>query len=154
MASDFVTSSIGSITSDLLSQIESLEVPPNIDPQLLALWRERERKSAENQQPSPKPNPQFGRKLNRLFAAYIGITVMCLVIVLGLVQHQESANILQNACIAFLIYAVIGFFVGCIAEYCINDSVETLLREIVRRSNEHSAEQPDASADLSETENR
>jgi tetrahydromethanopterin S-methyltransferase subunit C len=64
---------------------------------------------------------------------------MCLVIILGFVQQRETMQILQNACISFLVYTIIGFFVGCIAEYCISNSVETMLREIIRRSDEAAA---------------
>jgi len=121
--------------SEFLAQFESLEIPPNIDPKLLALWLEREREAIENSLgKQKKPKFKYGRKLNRLFAAYIGIVVLCLAIVLGLVQQKETIEILNFACQAFLIYTVIGFFAGCIVEYCVNDSVETLLREIIRRS--------------------
>jgi hypothetical protein len=126
--------------SEFLAQFESLEIPPNIDPKLLALWLEREREAIENSQgKQKKPKSKYGRKLNRLFAAYIGIVVLCLAIVLGFVQQKETMEILNFACQAFLVYTVIGFFVGCIAEYCVNDSVETLLREIIRRSDETAA---------------
>ncbi|MDR0520225.1 MAG: hypothetical protein LBH00_00050 [Planctomycetaceae bacterium] len=117
------------------SQFEALEIPPNIDPQLLAIWLEREQAEIDRKKRKHEQPPKLsGRKLNRLFAAYIGITVMCISIMLGLVQHREASSILQTTCIVFLIYTVAGFFVGMIAERCVADSVETLLRDIVRRS--------------------
>ncbi|MDR1270060.1 MAG: hypothetical protein LBK82_11105 [Planctomycetaceae bacterium] len=130
-----------SVASDFLAQLESLEIPPNIDPKLLALWLERERETIKNQEKSKKkPKSKFQhRKLSRLFAAYIGIIVFCFAIVLGFVQQKETFEILNNACLSFLVYVVIGFFVGLVAEYCVNDSVETLLREIIRRSDEAAA---------------
>jgi H+/gluconate symporter-like permease len=132
------------IISGFQAQLESLEIPPNIDPKLLALWLEREREAVENQEKSKKLKSKSKskyqhRKLNRLFAAYVGIIIFCLTIILGFVQQKETIEILNNACLSFLIYTVIGFFVGCVAEYCVNDSVETLLREIIRRSDEAAA---------------
>ena len=122
--------------TSLLEQFESLEIPKNIDPRLLELWLYREREELGSQDESVrKPIKAQGRRLTWLFAAYIGIVVMCLVIVLGLIQGKETNDILLFACQAFLLYTIIGFGVGWIAEYCVTDSVETLLREIVRRSN-------------------
>ena len=123
----------------LQAEFEALYVPPNIDPRLLALWIEREQARFERnrqkqiQPPSPK---EGGRSLLRLFPAYIGIAVMCFSVILGLIQRQETLALLQTACIAFLIYTIIGFFVGMIAERCVSDSVETLLRDVVKRSRE------------------
>jgi hypothetical protein len=130
------------VLSDFQAQLESLEIPPNIDPKLLALWLEREREAIENQEKAKKPKLKSKyryRKLNRLFAAYVGIIVFCLTIILGFIQQKETIEILNNACLSFLVYTVIGFFVGSVAEYCVNDSVETLLREIIRRSDEAAA---------------
>ena len=116
-------------------QFEALEIPSNIDPRLLALWMQREEEEIERRKRKDvKPPRKKGRKLDRLFAAYIGIAVMCLSVVLGLIQGLDPTNILQVTCIVFLVYTVIGFFVGIIAERCVGDSVESLLREIVTRS--------------------
>ena len=116
-------------------QFEALDIPSNIDPHLLALWTQREQEEIERRQRKYiEPPTKNGRKLERLFAAYIGIAVMCLSVVLGLIQGFEPTAILQTTCIVFLVYTVIGFFVGIIAERCVDDSVESLLREIVKRS--------------------
>jgi len=121
----------------LQAQFEALEIPPGIDPQLLALWMEREQEEIERKQRKYiKPPKKYGRSLNRLFAAYIGIAVMCLSVVLGLIQGHDTTTILKTTCIVFLMYTIIGAFVGIIAERCVNDSVETLLRDIVKRSRE------------------
>ena len=118
------------------TEFEALYVPPNIDPQLLALWIEREEAAIERRQrKAPPPSREPGRNLVRLFPAYIGIAVMCVAVILGLIQNHETTAILQTACIVFLIYTFIGIFVGMIAERCVNDSVETLLRDIIQRSN-------------------
>ena len=124
--------------SAMQAEFEDLYIPPNIDPHLLALWIEREQEKIERAQKktAPPQQKQGGRSLIRLFPAYIGITVMCLTIILGLLQFRETTAILQMACIAFLAYTCIGLFVGVIAERCVNDSVETLLRDIVKRSRE------------------
>lgn len=122
--------------ASLREQFEALEIPPNIDPRLLALWLQREQEELERQSRTKKPKQDRTRhgRLDRLFAAFIGVAVMCLVIVLGLVQGHEPQTILRHACLAFLAYTILGFVAGCIAEYCVSDSVETLLREIVKRS--------------------
>ena len=122
----------------LQAEFDSLYIPPNIDPHLLALWVEREQNKIERakKKQAPQRYKQIGCRLTRLFPAYIGISVMCLAIILGLLQCQETQAILQMACVVFLAYTCLGLFAGLIAERCVNDSVETLLRDIVHRSRE------------------
>ena len=122
--------------SAMQAEFENLYIPPNIDPHLLALWIEREQNKIERatRKPAQPQQKQCGRNLTRLFPAYIGISVMCLAIILGLLQCRETVAILQMACVAFLVYTFIGLFIGVIAERCVNDSVETLLRDIVKRN--------------------
>lgn len=130
--------------ASLQAQFEALEIPPNIDPYLLALWMRREQDEIDRKKRKYiKPPQKHGRNLNRLFAAYIGIACMCLAVILGLIQNQETTTILKTTCIAFLIYTIIGFFVGMIAEHCVSDSVETLLRDIVNRSRNLSEQKTD-----------
>ncbi len=122
-----------------MEQLDALEVPSNIDPVLLALWRERE--LAEWQKQSRQNESAIARKapirsLGRLFAAFVGVSAMCLIIVLGLIHGRESGDILISACQVFLFYTVLGYFVGWVAEKCVQDSVETLLREIIRRGDQ------------------
>jgi len=137
----------------LQAQFEALDIPSNIDPHLLALWMQREQDEIERKKRKyVKPPRKYGRSLNRLFAAYIGIAVMCLAVVLGLIQGLEPTAILKTACIAFLIYTIIGAFVGLIAERCVNDSVETLLRDIVNRSREAGRQAIEAENGLPATE--
>ncbi|GHT25352.1 hypothetical protein FACS189419_10170 [Planctomycetales bacterium] len=120
---------------ELQAQFDALEIPPNIDPRLLEIYLQREQDEIERKRKRYiSPPPKYGRKLSQMFAAYIGIGVMCLSIVLGLVQGKEPADILHTTCIVFLLYTIAGFFTGVIAEHCVTDSVETLLREIVARS--------------------
>jgi len=127
-----------SLGAAMLAEFDSLHFPPNIDPQLLVLWIEREKAVIERRQQKDPPTPPWepGRSLVRLFPAYIGITVMCLAVLLGLIQNHDTNTILKTACIAFLIYSIIGIFVGLIAERCVNESVETLLRDIIKRSHQ------------------
>lgn len=121
----------------LSAAFESLEIPPGIDPKLLQIWLEREREEVEKNNEVPrKENVRRGRQLSILFAAYIGITVMCLTIALGFLQEKEPAEILAQTCRMFLCYCAAGFVVGKVTERCINESAETLLREIVRRCKE------------------
>lgn len=120
-------------------QLEALEIPAHIDPRLLALWLEREREELEKSQKEPnasRSKSRQGRKLTRLFAACVGVMALCVVIVLGLLQGKESGEILIGACKTFLFYTILGFCAGWIAESCVRDSVETMLREIIRRSDE------------------
>ena len=125
-------------TASLSAQFEALDIPSNIDPALLALWIQRERDEIDRKERRTvkRPPVKCGHSLNRLFSAYIGIAVMCLSIVLGLIQGLEPTDILRTTCIVFLVYAVIGFFVGVIVEHYVSDSVESLLRDIVKRSRE------------------
>ena len=123
----------------LQAEFEALHIPPNIDPRLLELWVEREQAEIERKRKKKDPPlvpKKCGRSLARLFPAYIGIAVMCLSIVVGLVQGKEASEILQMACIAFLMYTIIGFFVGLVMERCVNESVEVLLREVIKRNNQ------------------
>lgn len=123
--------------SSYLEQLEALEIPENIDPVLLALWREREEAEVRRQMKASGPiqaKTSSGRSLCRLFAAFIGVTALCLVILLGLLNGREPGDILTSACQAFLFYCILGFFVGFVAEKCVQDSVESLLREMIRRS--------------------
>ncbi len=117
-----------------LEQLDALEIPQHVDAALLALWRERELAEWErqNRQTRPVRRPAT-RGLTRLFASFLGISAMCLVIVLGLIHGRDSAEILRTACQSFLFYAIFGCFIGWIAEKCVQDSIETLLREILRR---------------------
>lgn len=141
------------VIPDFQTQLESLEIPPNIDPKLLALWLEREQEAIKNQEkPKPPKTKYHHRKLSRLFAAYIGIVLFCLAIILGFVQQKETSEILNDACFCFFVYAVAGFFVGWVIEYCVNDSVETLLREIIRRSKEAAATTVKSNNDLPDQE--
>ena len=121
----------------LQAQFEALDIPPNIDPRLLTLWLQREQDEIGRKKGTLIKSPKtYGRGLGRLFAAYIGIVVMCLTVVLGIIQHLEPTALLQTTCIVFLVYTIFGYFVGIIAEHCVGDSVETLLRDIVHRSRE------------------
>ncbi len=121
----------------------SLEVPANIDPRLLELWFHREREALEKGGTPQKKNISGTRKLTWLFASCTGILVMCMVIVLGLIQGNETDEILKQTCQSFLFYGIAGFFAGWIMECCVIDSVETLLREAVRRSSEAAARKSD-----------
>ncbi|MDR3234074.1 MAG: hypothetical protein LBT46_10505 [Planctomycetaceae bacterium] len=123
--------------SGLQTQLEALEIPLNIDPRLLEIWLRREQDEIARRQKKYVPPPvHYGQKLSLVFAAVVGIGVMCMTIILGLVQGKEPEVILATTCKVFLFYTLAGYFTGIIAEYCVTDSVETLLREIIKRSRE------------------
>ncbi|MDR2346623.1 MAG: hypothetical protein LBE18_11195 [Planctomycetaceae bacterium] len=131
------TDSTANVTSDTMrEQLLSIEIPANIDPRLLELWLYRERQEIERRERKEQKRytKQQGRSLGRIFAAFTGIVVMMLMILLGLIQNKEVNDILINACIAFLVYTIIGFLIGYFVEGCVADSVEVLLREIVKRT--------------------
>ncbi len=134
-----------------VSQFESLAIPDNIDPRLLELWIYREQEEIEkNQRRDEKKESSRHRKLTWLFASYVGIVIMCFAIISGLIQGQETEAILKQTCQAFLVFTIIGFFAGWIIEYCVVDSVESLLREAVKRSQEAAEARRVAEAELIE----
>jgi hypothetical protein len=130
---------------DMREQLSAIEIPANIDSRLLELWLYRERQEIELLERKEKKRyvKPHGRSLGRIFAAFTGIVVMMTMILLGLVQGKEVNEILTSTCIAFLVYTVLGFFVGYFFEGCVSDSVETLLREIVTRSKKNNNDQPE-----------
>jgi hypothetical protein len=132
--------------SDMREQLSAIEIPANIDSRLLELWLYRERQEIELLERKEKKRyvrPR-GRSLGRIFAAFTGIVVMMTMILLGLVQGKEVNEILTNTCIVFLVYTVLGFFVGYFFEGCVSDSVEALLREIVERGKNNNSEQSES----------
>ncbi len=141
------SSAEGISTVSFQELLEKLDIPPNIDPRLLALWIERERNELDKKDKRGEVKKRAKtHSLGGPFAAFVGITAMCLAVLLGIVQGKEAAEILPNACWTFLIYIGIGFFAGLVAEYCVADSVETLLREIIRRGHEAAESIPTAAS--------
>jgi hypothetical protein len=123
---------------EMREQLAAIEIPENIDSRLLELWLYRERQEIESLEKKEKKRytiPQ-GRSLGRIFAAFTGVIVMMAMILLGLIQGKEANDILINVCIAFLVYTIIGFLIGYFVEKCVADSVDSLLREIIKRGNE------------------
>ena len=140
MSSDFNTDYLTreDFSEAFRQELARLEIPHNIDPRLFALWLERENKSFEQKQHeheiAPRQATRPGVSLVPLFGAFLGITVMIVTILLGLVQANEPNDILFLACKTFLGYTLLGCVAGWIAERCVRDSVETMLREIGRRT--------------------
>ncbi|GHT09659.1 hypothetical protein FACS1894170_00560 [Planctomycetales bacterium] len=133
---------------ELQSQLETLQIPSNIDPRLLEIWIQREQAAIDKKKQRYKPpTVRSGRKLSLVFAAVIGVGVMCLSIILGLVQGKETAEILPTTCEVFLFYTIAGYVAGIIAELCVTDSVETILREIVKRTRGEAQEVPETSGE-------
>ena len=119
-------------------ELARLDIPPNIDPRLFALWLERENKAFEQKRHehdvATRQLLRPGVSLIPLLGAFLGITAMIVTILLGIVQANEAKDTLFLACKTFLGYTIIGCFAGWIAERCVRDSVETMLREIARRT--------------------
>lgn len=115
--------------------LSEIEIPENIDPELLNIWLERERRNFINREEPEIPLSQpGGYSLNRTLAAFIGVLGMITTIALGLVRGEASDLLLCSACFSLFFYAGLGFLAGLIAEYCIRESTEVLAREIVTKS--------------------
>lgn len=111
----------------------TFSVPKDMDPVLLETWAERERRE-RGENVEEKPVPKQSQPLFLLFAAYIGVLGMILTILLGLWHGREAPLVLDAAIRNLLLFAAIGAFAGLVAEYAINESVETIVREVVGRS--------------------
>lgn len=117
--------------------LSGVEIPRNIAPELVNLWLERERENFKRQEePELPPNEPTGLSLDRVLAAFIGVIGMIVTIVLGLVRADDMALILRSACFSLVLYSVIGFIAGLIAEHCLRESAEALAREIVVKSDQ------------------
>ncbi|MDR1957481.1 MAG: hypothetical protein LBQ54_00255 [Planctomycetaceae bacterium] len=101
-----------------------------IDPLLLELLQEKTDKA---EQPEPVKPPVIV-KFPVLIAAYIGMAMMILVILLGLLQGSEVDLILTNACHTLLIFYGVGYVVGKILDEVLHESSKAMLREMIRRA--------------------
>lgn len=109
----------------------SIAVPPGVPANLLEAWIDKEKKKlyAEKAKEERLGHP---RSLGKVFATYIGVLAMILAVTLGLFQEQSTAEILDTACRSLIVYGIIGFFAGLIAEHVLRESVETVVREVVK----------------------
>ena len=117
----------------------TVQVPTNIDPALFDTWYNNEIRSIrgeiENENEIAK-EVKPPRGLGRVMAAYIGVMAMLVAILMGLLRGTSAPAILDTACWTLIGFTVIGYLAGLIAEHTVRESVETAVREVVRRSDE------------------
>ncbi|MCL2348811.1 MAG: hypothetical protein FWC50_11210 [Planctomycetaceae bacterium] len=103
-----------------------------IDPLLLDLFREKTQKEKSERHGNAVPVAKE-RSLGVCYSAYMGITAMVLSIFLGTLKGDDQETILSHACLWLLVYIVIGFVAGKIAEFCVQESAKSLLQETLSR---------------------
>ncbi len=74
------------------------------------------------------------RKLGALYAAFIGVGAMVMVMLLGVIRGTDVDQILLNSCRSLLVFCIIGFIAGKIAEMCVHQSAKSMIYEMLRRS--------------------
>ncbi len=115
--------------------VATFAIPKNIDPVLLEAWLRRERKAFLEKHlgteipPAPKTAP-----LPLTYAGYLSMVVMIIVILLGLLDGTEPAQILQKAFFAMLCFFGIGFLIGFLIDTSVRESAREMVLEVVRRS--------------------
>ena len=110
----------------------------NIDPLLLDLFREKVEKEKSAREKNAVPTIKE-RSLAAYYSAYMGVTAMVLTILLGTMRGDDQETTLSRACLCLLAYIVIGFIAGKIAEYCVQESAKSLLRETLSRAESYQA---------------
>ena len=92
----------------------------------------------------PKEEPPVKqRRLSVLYAAFIGVGAMVMVIILGVIRSTDVDIILVNCCRSLIVFCVIGFIAGKIAEMCVRDSAKSMLREMLQRTDDTRNSQTD-----------
>ena len=76
------------------------------------------------------------RNLGILYAAFMGVGAMIMVILLGVIRCTDIDTILINSTRTLLAYCVIGFIAGKIAEMCLNESAKSMLRKMLQRTDQ------------------
>ena len=76
------------------------------------------------------------RKLGILYAAFLGVGAMMMVILLGGIRCTDVDMILANSTRALLVYGIIGFIAGKIAEMCLNESAKSMIRKMLQRTDQ------------------
>lgn len=121
---------------------EEVEViPPGIDPVLLYIWQEKRRREKERDEEDPKtkfapPKTTRYRSLSATYAAYVGSVGMMVAIVFGILNGYDRHSIVDQACFSLLIFTIVGYVFGWIADFCVRESVIAILREILERSDQ------------------
>ncbi|MCL2117911.1 MAG: hypothetical protein FWH27_05730 [Planctomycetaceae bacterium] len=106
------------------------ESASQIDPLILRLLQKKNDKSALIR----KEPPVKQRRLSVLYAAFIGVSAMILVMIVGVVRCTDVDMILANSCRTLMVFCVIGFITGMIAEMCVRESAKSMIREMLQRT--------------------
>jgi tetrahydromethanopterin S-methyltransferase subunit G len=106
------------------------ESASQIDPLILRLLQ----KKYETPAVSQREHPVKRRHLGILYAAFIGVSAMVMVILLGIIRCTDVDIILVNSCQSLLVFCTIGFIAGKIAEMCVDESAKSMLREMLQRT--------------------
>ena len=106
------------------------ESASQIDPLILRLLQKKYEKPAVQ-----KDNYRVKqRRLCVLYAAFIGVSAMVMVIILGIIHCTDIDTVLANSCRSLLVFSVIGFITGKIAEMCVHESAKSMIREMLQRT--------------------
>ena len=112
------------------------ESSSQIDPLILRLLQKKQ----ENQPATKLSDEHKARRLGLMYATYLGIGAMVLVILLGTFRGIETDEILISGVRTLLLFCGIGFVTGKIAEMCVHESAKSMLHEMLRRTDQMRAE--------------
>ena len=104
-----------------------------IDPLILKLIQKNSR-APESEKTDSVEFKKKPRKLGTLYAIFIGISAMLLVMLLGIVRCTDVEVILVGAVRTLPVFCVLGFIAGTIAELCIRESAKSMLRLMLQRA--------------------
>jgi hypothetical protein len=116
----------------------TFQLPQNIDPLLFDTWYNREVRAleAEELEDNPLPETPTGRGLGRVFAVHVGVVAMITTICIGLLNGTPNSDILNNVCWVLIMFTSLGYLAGLVADYAVKESVETIIREVIQRSDD------------------
>ena len=85
---------------------------------------------------SPETQVVKQRKLGILYAVFVSVSAMIIVILLGVIRCTDVDIILVNSSRTLCLYSVIGFIAGKIAEMCVHDSSKSMIRNMLQRTDQ------------------
>ena len=107
------------------------ESASQIDPLMLRLLQKKSSQSATVPQ---EEHFVKQRQLGGLYAIFVGVSAMLMVLLLGMIRGIEVDTVLVTSCRTLLMFGVIGFLAGKIAEMCVRDSAKSMIREMLQRA--------------------
>jgi len=108
------------------------ESAANIDPFILQHLKKKYHPSAVPQQDQMVKQ----RKLGILYAAFLGVGAMIMVILSGVLRCVDVDIILVNGSRTLLVYCILGFIAGKIAEMCVRESAKSMIRKMLQRADQ------------------